>query len=99
MQKKQENYQRIDSVVTREIGEETVLVPLSNDQGDLENIFRLNAVGRFIWEQLLDPICPEVLIQKITDHFEVSSETAENDLVEFLSTLQEAELLRVPSTV
>ena len=39
--------------VTREIGGETIIVPIKSRVGDLDSIFTLNEVGTMIW-QLID---------------------------------------------
>jgi hypothetical protein len=45
-------YRRNDNFVSRRIENETVLVPIRNNVGDLDCIFSLNPVGALVWEQL-----------------------------------------------
>ena len=75
-------------MVYRRIGDECLLVPISERTVELNYIFVLNPVAGRIWE-LLDV---ERSIREIRDiivnEFEVTSQETETDLVEFLQQLQ-----------
>ncbi len=88
-----EALKRSDHVVTRKIGEELVLVPVSGERGDLEVIFRLDQVGAFIWERLAEETTSEELTASIVENFDVTAERAGQDLAAFLADLKEAHLL------
>ena len=51
------------------------------------NIYGLNSVATFIWEQADGQTKVEQIIEKICREFEVDWDTAEDDCLEFLNTL------------
>ncbi len=71
----------------KKVGEDLVLVPIKNSVAEMDEMFTLNDVGRFIWERLGPGTTAKVLSDAIVNEFNVDSETAENDLNEFLSQL------------
>jgi len=75
------------SFVTREIGGETLIVPVTGHVMDLESIYVLNPVASRIWELLRSPTTAEQLAGVIADEFEVSVRDASRDVAEFLDSL------------
>ena len=72
---------------TKKVGDDLVLVPIKNSVAEMDEMFTLNDVGRFIWESLVPGATIELLTEAIVTEFEIDSETAESDLNEFLSQL------------
>ncbi len=85
-------WQRSSQVVARRIGDETVLVPIRGERGDLETLFRLDPVASLIWDQLAEPCTTEALVTAVTENFAVEAEAARRDLEAFLAELNAAEL-------
>ncbi len=89
MEDLKKRYKKNENFVFRKIDNETILVPIKDNVGDMGFIFNLNEVGAFVWEhldgknQLID------IKNMISKEFEVSSEEAEKDLCEFVSELKE----------
>lgn len=81
-------YARSENFVFRRIDEETILVPIQNDVGDMDNIYRLNPMGAFIWRQLEGGNTLEAVGRQITAEFDVAAETALADLREFIAELE-----------
>jgi hypothetical protein len=86
-------YKRDETVVTREIVGETILVPIRGKLADMQRIFTLNDVGAYIWagldgERSLGEICED-----LQSDFDVEREQAERDVSDFISELIEAELI------
>jgi len=73
--------------VTKEIGDELVLVPLSGNVSQMNELFTMNETGRFIWENLSKKTTVEDLVEKMTESFDVSEEEAEKDILLFLEKL------------
>ena len=84
-------YCRNENLVFRRIDDETILVPIKDNVGDMGNIYILNEIGAFIWEQLDGEGNLKALKNKILDEYEVSPEEAEADLNEFINDLIEIE--------
>ena len=84
-------YQRNDNFVFRRIGDETILVPIKDNVGDMDCIYNLNEMGAFVWEQLNGKTELEAIKDKILEEYEVSLQDAQADLSEFMTDLIEIE--------
>jgi hypothetical protein len=84
-----QSYRRSEQVVFRKIHDETLLVPIKNNVGDLGSIYSLNPTGAFIWECLDGTRRLGEIKTMIVDEFEVGPEQAESDLCLFVSDLLE----------
>lgn len=81
-------YKKSDSIVSRKIADEFILVPIRQNVGDLESIYTLNASAARIWELIDGEISVREIREKIVDEFEVTPEEAEKDLMEHLQRLE-----------
>jgi hypothetical protein len=86
-------YKRDETVVTRDIVGDTILVPIRGKLADMQRIFALNEVGAYIWSKLdgessLGKICDDLQLD-----FDVQREQAERDMSEFISEMVEADLI------
>ncbi|HEY7499279.1 MAG TPA: PqqD family protein [Vicinamibacterales bacterium] len=79
--------------VTRQIADETIIVPVVGGVGDLDAIFTLNEVGSYIWRLTEPPTTVGAIVEAIGRAFDVPADRAERDVVEFLGTLAEAGLI------
>jgi hypothetical protein len=86
-------FQIPDSVVTREIVGETLLVPISGDLADMDNIFALNNTGAFIWGKLDGETRLASIRDQICEAFEVESPDAWEDMQVLLAELNNAGLI------
>ena len=86
-------YKKTDDLVTRKIGGETIIVPVSNIVGDLESIYTLNEVGSLIWELIDGKTSLKVLKEKIQTEFDVPEDIVEQDIQEIVSSLEQAGFL------
>ena len=91
MQRIDQVFQKNENFVFRQIDDETILVPIKNNVGDMGSIYNLNEVGAYIWEHLDGEKTLSEIKNKIAVEFEVSPETAEEDLMEFVDQLEEIE--------
>ena len=74
--------------VTREVGDELIVVPLSANVAQMNELFTLNETAKVIWENLNEGTDMSALIQTITDTFDIDRQTAEKDIAVFLQTLE-----------
>ena len=82
-------FERNENFVFRRIGDETILVPIKSNIGDMGSIYNLNPVGSLVWE-LLDGEKPLRCIKNmILETFDVTPQEAEEDLCDFLNQLKE----------
>ena len=80
-------YRRNQNFVFRRIEDETILVPIKDNVGDMGSIYRLNEIGAFIWEQLDGGHSLEAIKKSILDEYDVSANQAELDVNGFIADL------------
>lgn len=83
----EKRFTRHPDVVTRTIGEETLLVPVGQTIVDLSCLFTLNDTGNFIWEQLAAPATSAEIAAAVAREFDVTGEQAEQDVTLFIEEL------------
>ncbi len=76
------------SFVTRQIGGETLIVPVTGSVADLESIYVLNDVAARIWELLKSPSTIDRIAGIVEAEFEVPGEGAAADVAEFVGVLE-----------
>jgi hypothetical protein len=93
-------YRPASDVVTRRVGDESIIVPLRSHVADLDSVITLNPVGARIWELLDGRRNVDAIAGTICEEFEVEPETAQADVDEFIHSLEEAKLVeRVGETL
>jgi hypothetical protein len=85
------------SFVRRQVGGETLIVPVTGSVADLESIYVLNEVGARIWELLGAPTTVDRILEVIEREFSVPPEGAGGDVTEFLESLRSRRLIRAPA--
>jgi len=85
-----DRFRKKGEYVARVIAGETIVVPIRGQVGDLESIYNLNEVGSVIWE-LIDGQTPvSRMIDAVCLQFDITSEQAEEDTLNFLKGLEAA---------
>ena len=82
-------YSKSDSIVSRKIADEFILVPIRQNVGDMESIYTLNETGARIWELIDGKTNVGKIKEKLIEEFEVAPEEVEKDIVEHLMQLEE----------
>ncbi|HEX3375399.1 MAG TPA: PqqD family protein [Candidatus Acidoferrales bacterium] len=88
-----ELYVRSDTVVSRVIAGETLIVPISKGVGDLASIYSLNAVATTIWEAISHPRSKSEIVQVIAREFETENTQLERDVEAFLVEMESVGLV------
>ena len=83
-----------NDLVTRDIAGENIIVPIKGHVGDLEGIFTLNEVGAMIWRLIDGKTTGHQLAEAVRDEYDVDASEAEQDVVDFLQSLEDAGLIR-----
>lgn len=73
--------------VTREVGNELVLVPLTGNVSQMNELFTMNETGKFIWESIDDKSNVDSLVEKMVEVFEVDPDVARRDIEGFLERI------------
>ena len=89
MEDLKKKYKRNEDVVFRRIGDETILVPIKNNVGDMGSIYNLNQVAAFVWEHIDGEKTVVDISNMIREEFQVSAEQAQADLCDLVSQLKE----------
>jgi hypothetical protein len=86
-------YVRSSTVVSREIGGETLVVPVRGGVGDLDSIFSFNPLGSGLWNLLQAGRSVEEMADWVVERYEVTSQRALADIQAFLDELSRAGLV------
>jgi hypothetical protein len=84
---------RSDSVVSRVIADETLIVPIRRGVGDLQSIYSLNAVASAIWNEMSEPRDKNEIVQLIEREFDSPREVVSSDVDSFLAEMTAAGLV------
>jgi hypothetical protein len=76
----------------RQVGNESILVPIRNRVGDLDSVYVFTPVAARIWS-LLDGRDIDAVVDTICQEYDVDSEIAHRDLGELLGSLEAADLI------
>ena len=86
-------YQKNQNFVFRQIDDETLLVPIKDNVGDLGSIYNLNPVAAFVWQHMDGKKTLNDIKDLMTGEFEVSGPDAEQDLTEFVGELEKIDAI------
>ncbi len=87
-------YKKSDSIVSRKIADEFLLVPIKQNVGDLESIYTLNEVATRVWELIDGKKKVKEIKDKIVEEFEVTPQEAEKDLTNLVKQLLAVEAIK-----
>jgi len=74
--------------VARQVGNEMILVPITNNVAQMSELFTLNETAMFIWENTTENTTIEEIEKGITDTFTIDSKTAREDIETFLNQIE-----------
>ncbi len=80
-------YKNKDKFAARQIENELVLVPIKNSVLDMNELFKINEVGNFIWNNIDKKNSVEDIAIKISEEYEIDYRTALDDTKEFLEKI------------
>lgn len=87
------SYVRSQSVVSRLIAGETLIIPVRKGVGDLASIYSLNPVASSIWQAIQQPWEKEEIVSVIEQEFAAERAQIEHDVDEFLHEMHAAGLV------
>jgi hypothetical protein len=80
-------------LVARQIGAETILVPVKGGIGDLNAIYTLNEAGTEIWQMICAGKTIPEIVNTLCGLYDISAEEAARDTTEFMDHLRALDLL------
>ena len=95
----QQMFVRSESVVSRLVAGETLIVPIRGRVGDLASIYSFNGTGSLIWQMLDSPRTLGELVEAVAQQFDVEHARAEQDVKQFVSEMIVVCLVEVSTSV
>jgi len=92
-------YVRSQTVVSRRVAGETLIVPVRGKVGDLASIYSFNQTGSLIWQSMESPKTLPELINAVQQEYAVGYEQAEQDVKQFLEDTLSAGLIEMREQV
>jgi hypothetical protein len=80
-------YAHGDSLVTRDLAGEKIIVPVRGKVGDLNNIYTLNTVANDIWNLLDGQRTVAQIVTQLESEYEIDATTLANDVSRTLDEL------------
>ncbi len=80
-------------LVKRDVAGDTILVPVGKTVYDSNGLFILNELGSFLWDRLEAADSEAELLHAVLEEYEVTEETAGEDIRKFLDKLRELGIL------
>jgi hypothetical protein len=80
-------YKMKNKFVARQVGNEMILVPLTGNVAQMNELFTLNETARFIWENTKENTTIEDIEKLMTEEFEIDAITAMDDIELFMKRL------------
>lgn len=74
--------------VARNVGNELILVPLTANVAQMNELFTLNETGKFIWENINENSTILDVENSMIETFDIDSATAKRDIELFLNKLE-----------
>ncbi len=85
-----------EGLTLRKLAGEYIIVQPELGQQDMANVFTLNEVSAFLWEQIIgQEFSAEDLVQLLLDHYDVTEEEASADVKALLDSFVKHGLVSV----
>ncbi|MFA5692509.1 MAG: PqqD family protein [Acholeplasmataceae bacterium] len=86
-------YKVKDEYLLKEVAGEYIVVPVGKEAISFQGIINLNETSKLLFENLKEPKTINDLANILTNNYEVDFEIAKNDVVNFIKTLEENNIL------
>ena len=86
---------RSQTVVSRCVAGETLIVPVRGKVGDLASIYSFNETGSLIWKLMETPRSVSELAEAVTQEFDVEAERGAQDVKQFVNEMLAVGLVEV----
>lgn len=80
-------------MVARQVGLESILVPIRHNVGNLDFVYTLSPVAARIWALVDGTRSVDVIANELSGEFDVDSDTAATDVMSLLEDLASASLV------
>ena len=80
-------------LLKREIGGESLLIPVGKTVYDANGLFLLTEVGAFIWDILPKVESEEEIVAHVLAEYEIDEDTAREDVCSFMTKLRDMDIV------
>ena len=91
--KEEKVYRHAADVICRQVGNESILVPIRNNVGNLDYIYTLSPIAARIWSLIDGTRSVGQIIETICAEYDVTTGQAAADVAELVSDLDQVSLL------
>ena len=82
-------YSHSPRIVSRNTGNEYVLVPVTDNIADMKSVYTLNSTAAFIWDKLDGKRTVSDIVNELESEFDVNSKKALEDVLSFFHEMRE----------
>ena len=75
--------------MTKEVGDECIIVPLSDNIADMDSVFTLNDTGTFFWNLIDGKKTIAEIIQAVVAEYDIDEKTVQKDLFGFVEEMSD----------
>ncbi len=86
-------YCKSERFVEKSIGNEKVLVPLTDNVADMNHVLTLNEVGTFLYDHIDGEKSIEEILMLLLNEYEVARDVAQNDVEQFFANTVSKEII------
>ncbi len=86
-------YCKSERFVEKSIGNEKVLVPLTDNVADMNHVLTLNEVGAFLYDHIDGERSIEDILMMLLSEYEVARDVAQNDVEQFFANTVSKEII------
>lgn len=86
-------FDRSRDVVCRQVGTESILVPIRQNVGNLDYVYTLSPVAARIWALLDGGRTVDAIVSQLCEEYDVTAEAARQDVGSLLADLEEVSLV------
>ena len=82
-------FRKTDNTVTKEVGDECIIVPMADNVADMESVFTLNDTGAFFWALIDGERTVNQIVEVVLEEYDVDRETVIRDFSAFLAEMSD----------
>ena len=80
--------------ILRKIAGDYVIIPTGKTALEFNGMITVNEQGAFLWQQLFGETTEEQLVDALLNEYDVDSQTAQEDVSEFLQVLRHYDIIK-----
>lgn len=83
-----------NDVIEEKLDDQIFIIPIKDGLADMNNICAISKVSCFIWQEITGDKSIKNIIDSVIMKYDVDTEVAKNDVLEFLLLLKKEKLIR-----